>query len=170
MALDEALQDLIDKGQQIDQNMEQDKFQEWIQEGKELLNANFPRAGGIHSNEALAFRKVTNVEQGNRLLKSFMSRGTQQTGNIINVSQVTSVQNIFSLQIQLNIDYSKDLTEEQKKEVKDLYKTVETEVQKEKTDWSKVTGLLKKSFDYGLKIAPDIVKLADAYYKAKGGA
>jgi tRNA U34 5-carboxymethylaminomethyl modifying GTPase MnmE/TrmE len=75
----------------------------------------------------------------------------------------------LSLQINLAIDYAEELDEQEKKQVKELVEEVTKEVQSEATNWEKVKNLLRRSFDYGLKIAPDIVKLADTYYRAKGG-
>lgn len=89
------------------------------------------------------------------------------TNIIVSQSQIASFHNEIGLQFHLNIQHS-ELSEREQEEAKQLYNEITTEVQKDKTNWQKVTDLLKKSFDYGLKIAPDLVKLADAYYRAKG--
>ena len=83
-----------------------------------------------------------------------------------NISQTQTIKNETILQISLNIEHS-SLTPEKKKEAKQLLKKVQEELQKSQTNWNKITNLLKKSFDYDLKIAPAIVKLASAYYNAK---
>lgn len=87
--------------------------------------------------------------------------------NTQNQSSAISVHNEISLNILLQIEQSDELSTEEKEEAKQLYEEVEEEVKKPEPNWKKVTNLLKRSFDYGLKIAPDIVKLADAYYRSK---
>ncbi|HEX3048704.1 MAG TPA: hypothetical protein VHY08_28405 [Bacillota bacterium] len=72
----------------------------------------------------------------------------------------------FSLRVQLAIENSK-LTSAKMTEVTKLFNEVKAEIQRPSPDWNKVTGLLKKSLDFGLWIAPDIIKLAAIYYQAK---
>ncbi len=83
---------------------------------------------------------------------------------VVIVTPIACVQD----QILLNIKYS-DLDTRQKTYIKDIFTKIKNEVQKPTTNWNNVKELLKRSFDYGgFKIAPEIVKFADAYYKAKG--
>lgn len=86
-------------------------------------------------------------------------------------TQTTSVTNQIFLQLLLNIGLqidNSDLSPDHKEEAKKLVDDIQHEVQKLDTNWDKVTGWLKKSLDYGLKIAPDIINLAAAYFNAKG--
>jgi hypothetical protein len=83
-------------------------------------------------------------------------------------TQISTIQQEMKLQVLLNIENS-DLSSADKEEAKGVYEEVEEEVQSANTNWEKVKGLLKRSIDFGLKIAPDIIKLAETYYKAKGG-
>ncbi|MFZ5645801.1 MAG: hypothetical protein ACOY46_19770 [Bacillota bacterium] len=88
--------------------------------------------------------------------------------NCLHVSQTqtTNVHQNLSLQVQLNIEYS-DLPEESKQEAKNLLAQIEAEIQKPKTNWQKVSELLKNGFDYGLKIALPLAELVAKYYQVK---
>lgn len=174
MALDDVIQELIDEGLKIDESdskaLEKWKYDYCIP----VLEANFPnKKSGRGSQEAISFSFVESAKCGINILRSLQGRATQNNNSMqINIVQTQNstataiVQSQLSLQININIDNSKDLTPEQKQAAKELYKEVETEVQKSNADWNKVTGLLKRSLDYGLKIAPDIIRLAESYYKA----
>ncbi|WP_391558941.1 hypothetical protein [Robertmurraya sp.] len=152
--------------------MSQDpKVQEWVDKCDSVLTVLF----GKKSDERKGFRsadfpvgKISTLQM--LAAKVSVKLISKSPSTIINVNQtqITTIKNEISLQILLKIEHS-NFSEEEKKEATDLLKEVNEEVQKSEPNWKKVTDLLKKSFDYGLKIAPDIVKLADAYYKAKGG-
>lgn len=173
MALNDALQDLINRGTLIPETDKQ-KVREWIRDCMMVVEANYEwsKSGGFPK-ERLAFNSVGSVSKGILILKSLIGntnpiQSQEKPPLQINLIQSATAiaQSHLSLQINVNIDNATYLTSEQKQEAKKLYKEVETEVQKEKPDWDKVSNLLKKSFDYGLKIAPDIIRLAETYYKA----
>lgn len=120
------------------------------EEEKEFRKSSFP-SGMISTLRELEAREEVN-------------RNYHDANDVVIVTPIACVQN----QILLNIEYS-DLDTSQKANVKDIFIKIKDEVQKPITDWNKVINLLKRSLDYGgLKIAPEIVKFADAYYKAKG--
>jgi len=48
-----------------------------------------------------------------------------------------------------------------------LLTEIETELKESKTNWDKVKDLLKKSFDFGLKVGLPIAQLVGTYYQAK---
>lgn len=85
----------------------------------------------------------------------------------INQTQTTNIHQQISFQVQLIIEYS-DLSEDAKQEAKELLSQIEKEVKSPKVNWQKVSDLLKKGFDYGLKIALPLAELAAKYYQAKG--
>jgi hypothetical protein len=127
---------------------------------------------GRNNNEYDGSRYCHNVESLITLLTALgereLKKGSHPSGGLtVNVTQSNTIQNEISLQIMLLIE-SSDLSEPEKEEAKALYQQVEDEVKRQKPNWEKVKNLLKKSIDYGLKIAPEIVKLAAAYYSAKG--
>lgn len=163
MAFDDVLRSLITEAESNTVD-----FDEWKRKCKKIIESRF----GIPSKEHRAFRKISSLDEGALLLKSLQGVFTQNNSPVqitVNQSQTaTSVaQNQLSLQINLNIDNAVDLTNEQKQAARELYKEVETEVKKDRPNWEKVKDLLKDSLNYGLKIAPDIIRMAEAYYKAK---
>lgn len=175
MALDDILQELIDEGMVIDESDSEGIIQ-WIYDCMRVIDANYERQkDGCFPKERMAFNSVSSIKQGIKILRSLQGKTSVATSSLIQVnvnqsqnqSSTAIAQNQLSLQINLNIDNSVDLTKEQKQAAKELYTEVETEVQKDKPNWPKVTELLKKSLEYGLKVAPDIIRLAEAYYKAK---
>ncbi|MCL6590200.1 MAG: hypothetical protein K6U80_09635 [Firmicutes bacterium] len=72
----------------------------------------------------------------------------------------------LSLKVTLAIENSK-LTAAKMTEATRIFEEVKLEIQKTVVDWVKVTGLLKKSLDYGLGIGLEIIKIAAIYYQAK---
>jgi len=142
--------------------------------GRRLIEASF----GKNSDEFKSYRGCkaeilpTILRHLASIEKSKASRSASVKVNIHqsqNQSQVQQIHNEIALQILLNIEHS-NLIESEKESARHLVEQVTEEVQKPKTNWDKVTQLLRKSFDYGLKIAPEIVNLAASYYQAKGGA
>ena len=129
------------------------------------------------SNEEIGFKKSPSHDGRLSTLKVLIAKENSKISRYsgpstlinLNQSQITNIQNEISMQVLLNIRYS-DIAEDKKKEAEALFEEVKVEVQKDVTNWNKVVGLLRKSLDYGLRIAPEIIKFADTYYKAKGGA
>lgn len=72
----------------------------------------------------------------------------------------------IGIRILSKIDLMND-SSEKKKELKDLFKDVSKELRSRNVDWEKIKSLLKQSFDYGMDVAPDIVRFADAYYESR---
>lgn len=164
------IEELIEHGQELSNkglNLQNDEVIRWYSTCKSVIISLFGKG-----DEERGFRKAKFPEGHLMHLKILASKvstpkGTRSPSTIVNVSQTTMIQNEITFNIFLNIDHS-DLSDKEKEEAKELVEEVKEEIQKKEPNWKKVIGLLKKSFDYGLKIAPEVVKLADAYYRAKG--
>ena len=72
----------------------------------------------------------------------------------------------IGIRILSKIDLLNENTET-KREIRELFRSVNKELKSHEVDWAKVRELLKTSFDYGMDVAPDIVKFAEAYYESK---
>jgi len=149
------------------------KYEEWHNKCYGLLRTVYKK----RSDEERNFRRASSVTSKILILKGLagkesdkvnFKRNVSTTVNV-NQTQITTVHNEISLQILLNIDNS-DLNNDKKNEAKELFKEINDEIQSKKPNWGKVIELLKKSLDYGLKIAPGMMKLVEIYYNAKCGA
>lgn len=165
---------LIEEGYNLAEDghaSDSEEVMKWISKCRGIITSLY----GKHSKEDKGFRNSP-FPDGKAatlriLLEKQLARSNGYNGPAtfvhVNQTQITSVANDISLQVLLNIDHS-DLSMKEKQEAIDLFNDVKTEVTKPDTNWGKVKEMLKKSLDYGLKIAPDIIRLAEAYYKAKG--
>lgn len=123
---------------------------------------------GKHSPEAKSFSGTLEdkVQVLRALADKEADKHTPNTSPSLTFNQNISIHNEIVTQLYLNIEYA--IPEEQKEEVRQLVNDIQEEVKKPQTNWQKVTELLKRGLDYGFKIGPELVKLAEAYYKAKG--
>lgn len=149
---------------------------EWVKKCSSILQAAY---GGRSSEQAKSFRNGSgSIAIKISILKALAAQAQDSITkkepfvkvNQISNQNVNQISNVFveiSNQISLFIEYSVPI--EQKEEVYQIFNEVKDECEKAQTNWDRVVDLLKKSFDYGLKIAPELVKLASAYYSAKGG-
>ncbi len=168
------LSKLIELGERLKElESEDQKVIDWRKNCRHTLLALFEQ-DKRHCAEAHAFYeadfphgKISVLEAAQYKIKKMADKTTGITVNQ-SVNQTQNVHNDISMSVRLSIEYS-DLDDSVKEEAKELVREISEEVQKPTTNWERVTNLLRRSFDYGLKIAPDIVKLADTYYKAKGG-
>ncbi|MCR2805320.1 hypothetical protein [Paenibacillus soyae] len=150
------------------------EVQKWITDCSSSIRGRFEEKRQGKPIELVTFRKASFHEGKLSVLKALQDKAIQKSikASLITVNQevkqIQSVHTELINQVHLAIEYS-DLTEEEKAAAMDLVEQVKEEVQKPTTNWEKVTNLLRRSFDYGLKIAPDIVKLADAYFRSRGG-
>lgn len=71
-----------------------------------------------------------------------------------------------ALKVLLCIENSQ-LAENKKDEARRLFDDISFELQRSPADWGRITSLLKKGFDYGIKIGAELAKLAAIYYEAK---
>ena len=74
-----------------------------------------------------------------------------------------AMDNEIGIRILSKIDLLNENTEI-KKEIRELFRSVNKELKRQDVDWAKVRELLKMSLDYGMEVAPDIVRFAEAYY------
>ncbi len=238
MALDDALQQLIDQGKVINERIQPQEYKEWKNLCIRTLQANFPKAIGIQSIEATAFSRTNTIKEGIILLSSFMNKEFAETLKFdtpkpeapkpetpkaeptkaeilraqiwetpkyeapklqltpepkpemkpgpkpepipepqfalpnlttanIDPSPLAYFEAQVSLRVLLGIEHSRELSEDQKAAARTLFQQVATEVKKDKPSWPYVIELLKKSLDYGLNIGPDIVRVAEAYYRSR---
>ncbi|MGI6436372.1 MAG: hypothetical protein ACOX0F_13685 [Syntrophomonadaceae bacterium] len=147
-----------------------EEVRNWYRECNLVINAIL----GKKTDQARAFRRTQDLPESVSVLKALSARAQDSASKKTptfqvsqHVNQITNVSVDISNQINLFIEYSVPANKRQ--EVKNLFNEVKAECEKPETNWTKVTELLKKSFDYGLKIAPELVKLAAAYFNAKGG-
>lgn len=177
MELYQQLLALAEQGEglleEMDSQDNSSEYQKWMNSCYFALSVVYSR----NSEEVFGFQRSPNKDSKISTLKMLAAKEkTKVTKNsnsnltVINQlsqNQLVTIRNEISLQILLSIENSKELSDDQKREVREIFEDVKSEVEKSDTDWEKVKGLLKRSIDYGLKIAPDIVKLADAYFRAK---
>ena len=71
-----------------------------------------------------------------------------------------------ALKVMLCIENSQ-LADNKKDEARRLFDDISFELQQSPTDWNRVISLLKKGFDYGIKIGAELAKVAEIYYDAK---
>ena len=84
----------------------------------------------------------------------------------INQTQTASINQQISNQVLLNIEYS-NLSPGDKNKAKELLNEINDEVSKPETNWQKVTDLLKKGLDFGLKVGLPLAEFVSKYYQAK---
>lgn len=168
------LNELIEEGYKLGKNgcsQESEEVKHWGRKCRGIIFSLY----GKHSKEDKGFRKSPFPDGKIAILriileKEFMPKNEYKgpaTVVHVNQTQMTSVINDISLQVLHNIEHSELLAEEKQKAI-ELFNEVKSEVTKPETNWVKVRELLKKSLDYGLKIAPHIIRLAEVYYKVKG--
>jgi hypothetical protein len=221
MALNDALQKLIDQGKVINERLQQNEYHEWKELCIKTLQANFPKAIGMQSIEATAFMRTNTIKEGIILLSSFMNKEFSETlkfdapkpeapkaeppkaeapaydmtryqtpkydspkyeaelksellsetqkpaTTVVDQSPLAYFEAQVSLRVLLSIEHSRELSEDQKAAAKTLFQQVAAEVKKDKPSWGYVTELLRKSLDYGLNIGPDIIRVAEAYYRSR---
>ncbi len=218
MALNDALQQLIDQGRIINERIQPQEYKDWKNLCIKTLQANFPRAIGMHSIESTAFSRTNTTKEGIILLSSFMNKEFAETLKFdapkpappkaetlraemwetpkyaapnaeapkaelnpepptglqksvpaanIDLSPLAYFEAQVSLRLLLGIEHSRELSADQKAAAKTLFQQVTAEIKKDKPSWSYVTELLRKSLDYGLNIAPDIIRVAEAYYRSR---
>ncbi len=129
-----------------------------------VLSSNF----GRQSEAYIAFKKSYNLKACISILKSLAEKEqSKYRGPLVSVSQVqtTNVHTDIVNQIKLFIDQTAPVN--QKEEIRKLLLELNEELQAPQTNWDKVKDMLKKSLDFGMKIGPELVKLASMYYNAK---
>lgn len=156
--LTDELNELVEKGIELSErsrNIDSLETASWAQVCRSVLISLY----GNGSDEERRFKKSPYLEGKLKTLQVLAAKeGVKQP----------STEDEISLRILMNIEHS-GLTPDEKNEIKEIFVQVKNEVQKPSTDWKKVTDLLKMSLDYGFKVAPDIIKLADVYYRLKSG-
>lgn len=168
----DQLHALAEEGQKLSEQgitAQDDEFNNWYGKCRTYIKGQYDK----NSRQYRGFRgsKIENLVM---LLKGFAAQEDENetfpksSGFNLNINQYqyTNIHQQISQQIQLNIEYS-GLGKQEREEVKALLSEIETELKEPKTNWDKVKELLKKGFDYGLKVGLPLAQLVGTYYQAK---
>lgn len=138
-------------------------LEDWKTVCEAVLSSNYGRKSEAH----LTFEKTYKLKACISILRSLADKEqSKYRGPLVTVSQVQTTNVHIDIVNQIRLLIEQTVPMNQKEEVTKLFQELQEELQNPQTNWDKVKDVLKKSLDFGMKIGPELVKLATMYYNA----